>query len=379
MERFFNHYFLTDGALDVRKTPNPLRLDNVTTENGKEMMRRIKAMRQIKATRGLYFYRSPQTTGSILCVGVDQMKVRELTFKIRDDAMAAEEKVAIKYQEDAWKKDMLDHIRLAGQLCQRKVDTFPDSRPEWKLRDCSGLFVVRSEQIRKQYPRHVRSTLRISARLVRTAKGLALAARFDFGVCSGTMFLAESIQTLQGLAEGDECNMDAESDLETSANTSRKRKTPPTDQRNARKRNTSARSGGDDDGEEPSLTLLVSFRGRKNLDGDKDIFYMPRNGKIDFFDDFHCRLKGNVDLPSVGPVSFEGWKTLRGRKNCFEPRPWHEFSETVFRDEQKMKQQRQRQTRQTKLPAKREGQVAGHRESGGNVLMGTKERPYTIL
>lgn len=210
MERFFNHYFLTDGALDVKKTPNPLRLDNVTTENGKEVMRRIKAMREIKATRGLYFYRSPQTTGSVLCVGVDQTKVRDLTFKIRDEAMAAEEKAAIKHQEDAWKKDMLDHIRLAGQLCQQKVDTFPDSRPEWKLRDGSGLFVVRSEQIRKQYPRHVRSTLRISSRLVRTAKGLALAARFDFGVCSGTMFLAEGIQTLQGLAEGDECNMDAE-------------------------------------------------------------------------------------------------------------------------------------------------------------------------
>ncbi|OIW29237.1 hypothetical protein CONLIGDRAFT_704741 [Coniochaeta ligniaria NRRL 30616] len=353
MDRFFNHYFLTDGKLDVTKTPNTLRLDNITIENGKEVVRRTKAL------KGLHYHLSSQTSGSILCVGVDKTKARELAHKIQ---LAVKEKAMIKHQEDQWKKDMQDHIRLAGQLCQQKVEEFSDSDPVWKLRDCSGLFVVRSEQICQKYPRHFRSTLRISARMVRTAKGLALVARFDFGVCSGTMFLAESIHTLQGLAEGEDRNMDAESDSETSSNTSRKRKAPPTSQRSACKRKTSSRQDSDDDGQEPSLTLLVSFRGRKNLENDKEIFYMPKNGKIDFFDDYHCRLKGNVDLPSIGPVSFEGWKTMKGKKHCYEPRPWHEFSESVFRNEQHNKHQRQKRISRREEKAK----------------LGTKERPYTI-
>jgi thiamine phosphate synthase YjbQ (UPF0047 family) len=373
MDRFFNHYFLTDGKLDISKTPNPLRLDNITVENGKEVIRRTKAL------KGLHFCHTPQTAGSVLCVGVDQASVRDLTYKIRDEARAAAERNFIRHQEELWKEDMQAHNILAGQLCQQKAEDFADSEPMWKLRDCSGLFILRSEQIRAQYPRHLRNTLRISAKLVRTNKGLALVARFDFGVCSGTMFLAESIQTLQGLAEGDSHDMDAESDAETSANTSRKRKAPPSGRHAARKRKKPFRS--DTDGQEPSLTLLVSFRGRKNLDGDSEIFHLPRNGKIDFYDDYHSRLKGNVDLPGIGHVSFEGWKTQRGKRNVYEPRSWDEFSETAFHAEKK-KNEQQRQKHIHRRPAEGDGGTERRnkdkRRHGEKARLGTKERPYTI-
>ena len=375
IDRFFRHYFLTDGKLDRAKTPDPLRLESVTTETRKEVIRRVKC-------HGLHFYHSPQNAGSILCVGVDKAKVN----MIWDKVAAAAERTVIKNLESRCEEDMKEHLILAGQLCQEKVEEFGDSDPVWKLRDCSGLFLVRSQKIRQEYPRHLRNTLRISDRLVRTVKGLALVAKFDFGICSGTMYLADSSQTLQGLAEGDNRDIDAESDNEASANTSRKRKTPATKQGSDHRKK---RRRSDMNEEQPSLSLLVSFRGRKNLVPDKEIFHIPRTGTIDFYDDYHCRLKGSVDLPEIGTVSFEGWKIKRGMKGVREPIPWHQFSESCFREEQKNKHPEQRQKQRELDQRRRDRELAEKqqrvgqqrhkkREDGQSPTKGTQERPVDL-
>ncbi|KAB5539295.1 hypothetical protein GE09DRAFT_1248287 [Coniochaeta sp. 2T2.1] len=352
--RFFKEYFLTDGRLDPSKTPQALRLDDVTNGKGKEVVSRAKAL-------GLSYYITPQYAHSIICLGFDMSGVKELSDQICEDVNKKAERIWAKGQKALWQQDVQEHLILAGQLCQQKVDEFGDSYPTWKLRHCSGLYAIRSDKIIAQYPQHLRNSMRISAKLVRTPQnGLALVASYDFGVCSGTMYLAESAETLNWLTGGGDRDMDADSDEEPSpANTSRKRRNPITGQHSAHKRRRQSSGPVESTQDKPSLTLLVTFRGRKTVGGDHDIFHIPKNGKIDFYDDYHCRMKGNIDLPGLGYVSFEGWKTQRGVKGMYEPRPWGAFSGAAYRGELKHRE-RQRQQRE-------------------NAALGTRERPLTIL
>lgn len=368
--RFFSHYFLTEGKLDPAKTTGPLRLDNASAGTKRAVISRARR-------HGLQFYHSPHSAGSVLCVGVERDGVIALTYEIRDEVVGASEKTAIKNMQALFDKHMGEHKVLADQVRQQRTDEFDDSEPVWKLKHCRGLFVLQSPEICSKFPRLLHNTLRISQRLVGTDEGLALVAKFDFGVCSGTMYLADSTETLQGLCEDEERNMNADSDIELPANTSRKRKTPPGSLGSGRRKKRTSGSGNNINSEdESSLTLHVSFRGRKNLPGNKDIFYMPRSGTIEFFDDYYCRLKGTVNLPGIGNVTFDGWKIQTSKKGINEPRRWSAFSETNFQDEQKNKGQGQQQQ-----PRNRGGQGVNNGQRAGNIASpekGTMERPFTI-
>ncbi|KAK1752203.1 hypothetical protein QBC47DRAFT_390000 [Echria macrotheca] len=326
LDRFMEHYFLTNGEPDPSKTTEAIALhgfsDRATLH---ERAGRIPGLETVSGGVGYH--------NRVLCIGWNRSDVFALARSIDAQAREAERKEVDKEVESKWQDAMKDHQALVKAT---KKDGGPKTvllSPEpANLQKSKGSYVIQCDQVRDEWDSRHLFTLDISrAGAPRIPKILAGALQLSW--FEGTMLV--SLEENRGFLDDfvsqadDEDKYDDDDDddddedddedddkEEEEVGSSKKRKAPTTKPRGRPKKQKLS-----------GQRFAIAMRGRDT--GTGEIQTGPYLGYLEFTDKFFTHFKGKVDLPAVsGDVEFEGFKVSAVANQRAEP--WENFSPAAY-------------------------------------------------
>ena len=321
IDRFFAHYFFTDGKPDPSKTRDPVAIIG----HGDPYMVSDKAER----IPGLEARRSGDR--NTLCIGWD----RSAVWALADQADAEVRRQEKAKADDRWAEVEEEHAALVKRAKTKsgapKVNA-KSSTPA-VLQKIIGSYVVRCSEIEEQWPSDHDLTLDIGCGPTPDV----VQAAVEFNVIEGTMILGLTDSALDEVdrdasgsedseeddSEEDDSEEDdsEEDDQDEEPPTSRKRAPPAPKKKPGRPKKPKA---------SPTRRILLRIRGRET--GEGETFYNSERGYLEFTDDTFTRFAGVVSLPCVGSNTvFEGFKVDLKPQQAAEP--FEDFSEEQYEDE----------------------------------------------
>jgi hypothetical protein len=173
LDRFMNHYFLTDGRPDTTKTTEPLALYGYP--NRHEISNRVQRIPGLETTSGL------NDSQHVPCIGWD----RDAVWKLARSISAKTEEKKAQEAEAEWEAVMEDHRELVASIKQKKAKKGPMSERD-KLEKCKGSYVIRCDELSGGWDNCDSLNIDIAT----GPKTDILEAAVEFGMIEGTMLLA---------------------------------------------------------------------------------------------------------------------------------------------------------------------------------------------
>lgn len=317
LDRFMEHYFLTDGQPDPSKKPEPLALygfkdDQVMTE----------LQGRAAGVPGLEIAMGSQGEDRTICIGWDRAAVCGLAGEIENIAIGRQRKK----NEAEWDKAMQVHQRYVITQDQARshlqaespsaVSPVEVSKENFTLQRCRGSFVVKCRAIGEMVPDNF-SIFSIDISDSPAHNGETLHAAVNFGVFQGTAILSLNESVLDWFVRFYDkkawavTGRDPNSAPSAATNGKRKAEGEAEDAPSAKQRKL--------DGPHPEGRVMVRMRGRDVVAGQNchDI----QSGYLDFADSDCVKFKGVVDIPGVGEdIEVEGFRV--GTSAAVDPAPW---------------------------------------------------------
>ncbi|OIW29236.1 hypothetical protein CONLIGDRAFT_682141 [Coniochaeta ligniaria NRRL 30616] len=289
-DRFFRHYFLTDGNPNRKKTTRGLRLDGLF-QDWDTVIHRAERY-------GLYKWMTKEKPIRV-CLGWNLQKVQKMAEFT--DKKVRERRVQTRTREETRLKKL--HDDLVAQ-CQEKCKGKEDPT-EWEI---AGKYMVMANELLDHCSPDRPFTLHISDKIKQSDVGPGCRAAYDFAIISGSMLLATSSGIMDWLladAEKEYRASLADNDRDPSS-VSRKRKEPPTQ---AQLYHRSKRDLQTLRPHQKSLNYEVRIRGHEIVGDDTRAFDQPRSGHIRFKDETLMSFSGKINLgESLGLVNIHGLK-----------------------------------------------------------------------
>lgn len=324
LDRFMEHYFLTDSQPDPAKKPEPIALygfadDQVITEL------------QVRATGvpGLQISLGGQGPDRTICIGWDRTAVSGLAGEIQSLALQRQRK----QNQAEWEKAMQSHRDYITQSrAQAEVQAEPQAespsaaspmevaKQVTTLRTCRGSFVVKCQAIGDMFPDNV-NIFTFDIADGPAHKGDVLRVAVDFGVFQSTAILGFDEAVLDWFARYYDKN--------AIVATGRNPDSASLLANNGKRKADDGEAEGEPaakqrklDGPHPKGRVLVRMRGRNAMVG--QICPEIKSGYLDFTDNDCTVFKGVFDIPGVGEdVEVEGFRVARFA--AIEPPPWNWF------------------------------------------------------
>ncbi|KUI56513.1 hypothetical protein VP1G_03764 [Cytospora mali] len=320
LDRFMEHYFLTDGQPDPAKKPEPLALYGFTDDQ-------VITELQVRAADvpGLEIAMGGQGPDRTLCIGWDRAGVLGLAAEIENIEIDRQRKKI----QDEWEKAMQKHQNCVSQSrAQAQVQaeapslgaTMEEGGNEgFSLRKCRGSFVVKCQAIGEMYPDPF-GIFTVDISDSPAHNGETLRAAVNFGVFQGTAILSFNEPVLDWFARYYDRNAlaaaggDPNSAPLAASNGKRKADGEAEDEPSAKQRRL--------DGPHPASRVLVRMRGR-NIVVDQ-VWPEIQSGYLDFTDATCTEFKGVFDIPGVAEdVEVEGFRVAKFA--AVEPPSWNWF------------------------------------------------------
>lgn len=317
LDRFMEHYFLTNGQPDPAKKPEPIALYGFSDDQ-------VIGELQVRATGvpGLEYAMGGEGLDRTLCIGWDHGAVCRLASEIQDIALQRQRK---KNQDD-WEKAMQSHRDYIARLqAQARVQAgaagpVKAAKKLTSLQHCCGSFVVKCQAVSEMFPDNA-NIFAVDIADSPAQKGDTLLAGIDLGVFQGTAILAFDGAVLEWFTRYYEKSAIAATgknpDNASLLASTGKRKAddgeveggPSTKQRKL-------------DRPTPEGRVLLNMRGRNAMVG--QICPDVQSGHLDFTDNDCNTFKGAFDIPGVGEdVEVEGFRVAKAA--AMAPPPWNWF------------------------------------------------------
>jgi len=306
LERFINHYFLTDGQPDPSKTEEPLALygfqgrSQLHSKSGK--------------IHGLETCSGGDGDTRTICVGWNRSAVWNLARQVGAESTLQE----TAKREARWDDSMKHHRALVKETGKTGPEVNPKSMIPAMLQKSRGSYIVRCDYIAEQWPHKEPLTLDIAP----GPRHNVMQGAMNFSIYEGTMLLAVSETVLDDFVQepGDSDDDDeAEADEGDSSRKRLPHRPTPTEK--------SARPSKKAKAEVPPRRVFVRVRGRET--GEGEIQFEAQAGHLDFVDDTYTAFRGVVDLSAIGDgLSIEGFKVQARPKRRAEA--WGNFSEAAW-------------------------------------------------
>lgn len=316
LDRFMEHYFLTDGQPDPAKKPEPLALQGLTDA---QVVSNIYVRAAV--VPGLHIVNIGQDTDSTICIGWDHSAVCGLAGDIENLARESQRKLA----QEEWEKAMETHRRLVETEAEQISEFgFSLSNPSpgnpVSLKVARGSFVLQCKAIAELYPDEASVaslSLDIADSIANNSE--TLRAAVNLGVFQGTAILSFSHDVMDWFVRHYDKTAQAAAERNTTA---------PSGASGGKRR-----AEGSADEERPSKQrkadglpshgrIILQMRGRELIGGEicEDI----QHGYLEFTDDAWTKFKGTIDIPGVGEdVEVEGFRV--SNRAAMEPPPWSWF------------------------------------------------------
>lgn len=322
LDRFMEHYFLTDGQPDPVKKSEPLALYGLTDDQitGELYMRAA-------LVPGLEISSGGHGVDRTLCLGWDRAAVCGLAGEFEN---MARDKQRQRVQAE-WEKAMETHRQFAesqecqlpdpdGNLVDPSLVSVPQGMP-LALTMARGSFVVQCKTITDLFPDHLNiASLAINIADSPANNGETLRAAINFGVFQGTAILSFSQAVMDWFVRYyDKTALQAtqmHDGVPSSGSTGGKRKADA----GADGERPSKQRKPDEQG--PAGRILVEMRGREMIEG--NICPDIQHGYLHFTDGVWSKFKGVFEIPGVGEdVEVEGFRVAKNAQ--VEPPPWNWF------------------------------------------------------
>lgn len=317
LDRFMNHYFLTDGQPDPAKKPQPLALYGFV-----DQQTILEIQGRASLVPGLEVVSTGHGQDHTLCIGWDHVAVCGLLGEIEQ---SAKDRQRQRIQED-WGKVMETHHQLhvaAEQMIDHRAAT---GKPvTLTLPAARGSFALQCKAITDLCPDHPGlANLSLDISDSPANNGDTLRAAVNFGVLQGTAILSFSQEVMNWFVRYYDRTA-----LEAAARNGRHGSMASSSDVTTGKR----KANGEADGEPPNKQqktelegpipegrLFMQMRAREPIEG--KICPDIQHGYLDFTGPACTRFTGKFDIPGVGEgIEVEGFRV--GNEAAVEPPPWN--------------------------------------------------------
>lgn len=313
LNRFVAHYFLTDGAPDPAKTPEPMALYGFG--NRSQLHAAAERIRGLETTSG------GEGDTRTICIGWDRSAVWRLAGEVGSESRRRETSKA----DEKWAARMKDHERLVQQVRNAGPYVHPKNVIEPPaLRKSRGSYIIRCEQVAGEWPSPLPFTLDVMS----GPAFFVAAGHLDLGFFEGTMLFSLDDDRLENYITGEDSEDEDDSeevDDDFDQDVGSKRKSAPSKAKSAPAKRPRGRPPKK--GKTPAHRVFIRLRGRET--GEGEIQPDPRDGYLDFSDEYFTKFSGQVDLPYLsGTVKLEGFKVSTSAQRRYSP--WSSFSEAAY-------------------------------------------------
>lgn len=314
LDRFMDHYFLTDGQPDPAKKPEPIALYNITDE---QMMAAVHD--RVMFVSGLEIAVGGQGPDRTMCIGWDRAAVCGLAGEIENIAKDAQRKRV----QDEWERAMQSHRQFVESLqptAEAESAAPPTSGP-MPLTAARGCFVVQCKAVMEKYPDHPNlANIALNISDSPANNGETLRAAVDLGVFQGTAVLSFSQPVVDWFVKYYDKSALATAGVTAPASPSGTKgaKRKAVEESNSQ-RPTKQRKSNEP---HPPGRILMRMRGRELIEG----LICPdvQEGYLEFLDNSCTKFTGVIDIPSVGDdLEIEGFRVSNDA--AIEPPPWTWF------------------------------------------------------
>lgn len=318
LDRFMEHYFLTDGQPDPAKRVEPLAMCGLTDDQViGELYMRATLVPDLKIISGGH------GADRTVCLGWDRATVCGLASEFENMARDKQRKRV----QVEWERAMETHRQFVESQDQPPalvdpslVSVAPQGMP-LALTAARGAFVVQCKAITDLYPDHPNvASLAINIADSPANNGETLRADVNFGVFQGTAILSFSQAVMDWFVRYYD---------KTALQATEMNGGDPSPGSSGGKRKANAAAYGErpskqrkPDEAAPAGRILLEMRGREMIEG--KICSDIQHGHLDFTDGAWTKFKGMFDIPGVGEdVEVEGFRVAKNAQ--VEPPPWNWF------------------------------------------------------
>lgn len=311
LDRFMDHYFLTDGQPDPAKKPEPIALHDITDE---QMMAAVHD--RVMFVNGLEIAVGGQGPERTMCIGWDRAAVCGLAGEIEN---MAKEKLRKRVQDD-WERAMQSHHQFVESLQPAEPEVLQGSGPI-PLTAARGCFIVHCKPVMEKYPDHPNlANMALNISDSPANNGETLRAAVDLGVFQGTAVLSFSQPVVDWFVKYYDKSALAAAGISAPATPSgakggkRKAIDDSGDQRPIKQRKSDVPT--------PPGRILMRMRGRELIEG----MLCPevQEGYLEFLDSTCNKFTGVFDIPGVGEdLGIEGFRV--SNEAAIEAPPWNWF------------------------------------------------------
>lgn len=315
LDRFMEHYFLTDGQPDPAKKPEPLALYGLVDSQVIANLCQRTAL-----VPGLNIVQAGSADDPTICIGWEHASLHGLILEIANSSLEKQKRKAQKM----WNKAMETHRQLVETNSKSAPEVqHGESKEQLALSMACGSFVVRCKAIADlcaDKPLSTNLSINITDTIANNNE--ILRAAVDFGIFRGTAVLSCSQDVLNWFVRFYEKT--AKPSTTTTKDGLESSSSPA-----AKKRRLDNAAEGEHpvkqqkhDGPLPRGRIILQMRGldTTNYKMCEDI----QHGHLDFIDSSWSKFTGMVQVPGVlQPVEFEGFRVAN--KADVEPPPWKSF------------------------------------------------------
>lgn len=313
LDRFMEHYFLTDGQPDPAKKPEPIALHDITDE---QMMAAVQD--RVMFVNGLEIAIGGQGPDRTMCIGWDRAAVCGLAGEIENTVKENQRKRV----QDEWERAMQSHRQFVESIQPAKVESSaPQPAGPMPLTAARGCFVVQCKAVMEKYPDHPNlANIALNITDSPANNGETLRAAVDLGVFQGTAVLSFSQPVVDWFVKYYDRSALATTGIAAAATPTgakgakRKAAEESDSQRPAKQRKSNEPP--------PPGRILVRMRGRELIEG----MLCPevQEGYLEFTDSACTKFTGVFDIPGVGEdLEIEGFRVANDA--AIEAPPWTWF------------------------------------------------------